>query len=81
VTESTYDKNSDKPVPAKPGVCEGCDQTKPIVMVSSWGNYCRECSDNLYETWQRKNKPDWESRAKGFDEPFELNGDGTKETE
>lgn len=63
MTESTYDKNSDKPVPAKPGVCDGCDQTKPIVMVSSWGNYCSACSEDLWQQWQKRGQADWNSRA------------------
>lgn len=64
MAEMTYDRNKDKPVKAKPGKCDGCGQTKPIVMVSGWGDYCTECSDDLFKVWEARNKKDWSSRVR-----------------
>lgn len=78
--EMTYPKGSDKPVPAKPGKCDGCGERKPIVTVSSWGNYCGACSENLWDTWQKRGQDDWDKRAKimhppGDETPFRLEDD------
>jgi hypothetical protein len=75
----TYNKNSEKPVPAKPGKCDGCGAIREIVMKSSNGNFCTPCSDNMEATWERMQKPDWNSRAKqGVHPPLNLEDDGTK---
>ena len=74
----TYDKNSEKPVKAKPGRCDGCHAIRDIVMKSSNGNFCTPCSDDMEATWARMQKPDWNSRAmQGVNPPFELDDDGS----
>lgn len=81
MSETTFDKNKEGPVPAKRGICDGCNAPKPIVMVSGWGNFCRECSEDMYAQWQKRNQKDWESRSTVMrkpdtGEPFVLEDDG-----
>jgi len=80
-SQTTYSR-SGKVVLANIGMCDGCGQKKSIVTVSSWGNYCSACSEDLWQQWQKRGQVDWDSRAAVMrnpdtGEPFRLQDDGT----
>lgn len=72
MSDITYDKNKEGvPEPAKPGICAGCKEHKPIVMVSSWGKYCNACAEVLWDKWHNPGSKDIGKHATGFDEVIE----------
>jgi hypothetical protein len=77
MNDMTYHRDKEQPVKAKRGTCDGCGERKPIVTVSNWGNFCSECSENIWEKWNDQGQEDWDSRTKVMrdpesGEPFKL---------
>lgn len=72
LTEWTYTKNSQRPVPAKRGLCSRCKRTALIVTVNGWGSFCGRCAKRLERDWKiRMKKPCRVTQA-----PFELHDNG-----